>query len=160
MPPKDLVEAIRQVHGGKKRIPPELAARLAEHLGDEALTDREREAVVNAFRHAGANGIEIEMEYAARRLRVLVRDDGRGACPQTPRSGSGGRSGLAGMRERAEDIGARIKVRRRAAGTEVELSVPSRVAYLNQHPFRPRKWLASLSPLIAKFRKPGPEEDR
>ena len=120
-----------------------------------------REAVVNAFRHAGANSIEIEMEYAARRLRVLVRDDCRGIGAQTPRSGSGGRSGLVGMRERAEGIGARLKVRpRAAAGTEVELSVPSRVAYLNQHPFRPRKWLASLSPLIAKFRKPGPEEDR
>jgi len=45
MPPKDLIEAIRQVHAGKKRIPPELAAQLAEHLGDEALTDREVEVL-------------------------------------------------------------------------------------------------------------------
>ncbi len=52
MPPKDLVEAIRQVHSGKKRIPPELAAQLAEHLGDEALTERE----VEVLRHvAGGN---------------------------------------------------------------------------------------------------------
>ena len=41
MPPKDLVEAIRQVHAGKKRIPPEIAARLAEHYSDETLSDRE-----------------------------------------------------------------------------------------------------------------------
>src|SRR6266436_1684164 len=41
MPPKDMVETIRQVHAGKKRIPPEVAAHLAEHLGDEALTERE-----------------------------------------------------------------------------------------------------------------------
>jgi DNA-binding NarL/FixJ family response regulator len=45
MPPKELVEAIRQTHAGKKRIPPELAAQLAEHLGDEALTPREIEVL-------------------------------------------------------------------------------------------------------------------
>ena len=52
MPPKELVEAIRQVHAGKKRIPPQLAARLAEHLGDEALTPRE----IQVLQHiAGGN---------------------------------------------------------------------------------------------------------
>ena len=52
MPPKELVEGIRQVHAGKKRIPPQLAAQLAEHLGDEALTPREIEVI----RHiAGGN---------------------------------------------------------------------------------------------------------
>jgi DNA-binding NarL/FixJ family response regulator len=41
MPPKDLIAVIRQVHAGKKRIPSEVAARLAEHLGEEDLTPRE-----------------------------------------------------------------------------------------------------------------------
>ena len=45
MPPKDLVEVIRQVHAGKKRIPPQLAAQLAEHLSDEDLTAREIEVL-------------------------------------------------------------------------------------------------------------------
>jgi DNA-binding NarL/FixJ family response regulator len=45
MPPKDLVEVIRQVHAGKKRIPAEVAAHLAEHLGDDALTERETEVL-------------------------------------------------------------------------------------------------------------------
>jgi len=45
MPPKELVEVIRQVHGGKKRIPPEIAAHLAEHYSDEALTGREIEVL-------------------------------------------------------------------------------------------------------------------
>ena len=45
MPPKDLVEAIRQVHAGKKRIPPSIAAHLAEHYSDEALTAREIEVL-------------------------------------------------------------------------------------------------------------------
>jgi DNA-binding NarL/FixJ family response regulator len=41
MPPKELVEVIRQVHAGKKRIPPTIAAQLAEHMSDEDLTARE-----------------------------------------------------------------------------------------------------------------------
>ena len=45
MPPKELVEIIRQVHAGKKRIPPEIAAHLAEHYSDEALTGREIEVL-------------------------------------------------------------------------------------------------------------------
>jgi DNA-binding NarL/FixJ family response regulator len=45
MPPKELVEVIRQVHAGKKRIPAQLAAQLAEHLSDEDLTAREIEVL-------------------------------------------------------------------------------------------------------------------
>jgi DNA-binding NarL/FixJ family response regulator len=45
MPPGELVDAIRQVHAGKKRIPPAVAAQLAEHLGDESLTPREVEVL-------------------------------------------------------------------------------------------------------------------
>ena len=45
MPPKELVDVIRQVHAGKKRIPPEIAANLAEHYSDESLTSREVEVL-------------------------------------------------------------------------------------------------------------------
>ena len=45
MPPKELMEVIRQVYAGKKRIPPEIAAHLAEHYSDEALTGREIEVL-------------------------------------------------------------------------------------------------------------------
>ena len=41
MPRRQLVEMIRRVHAGKKHIPPEIAAHLAEHMGDEALSKRE-----------------------------------------------------------------------------------------------------------------------
>ena len=51
-PPKELMDVIRQVHNGKKRIPPEIAAQLAEHLSDEALTGREVEVLQ---RVAGGN---------------------------------------------------------------------------------------------------------
>jgi len=43
MPPKDLLDAIRKVYAGKKGIPPEIAARLANHYGEEELSDREIE---------------------------------------------------------------------------------------------------------------------
>lgn len=45
MPPKDLFDVIVQVHAGKKRIPTQIAAHLAEHLADEALTGREIEVL-------------------------------------------------------------------------------------------------------------------
>jgi DNA-binding NarL/FixJ family response regulator len=45
MPPKDMIDTIRQVHAGKKRIPPEIATHLAEHYSDEALTSREVEVL-------------------------------------------------------------------------------------------------------------------
>jgi len=52
MPPRELAEAIRQVHAGKKRIPGDVATRLAEHVTDEALTPRE----VDVLKHvAGGN---------------------------------------------------------------------------------------------------------
>jgi DNA-binding NarL/FixJ family response regulator len=44
-PPNDLVETIRHVHKGKKGIPQQIAAHLAEHLSDEALTEREAEVL-------------------------------------------------------------------------------------------------------------------
>src|SRR5262245_53365069 len=48
MPPGDLVAVIRRVHAGKRHIPSELAARLAEHLGEEGLTPRELEVLRGA----------------------------------------------------------------------------------------------------------------
>jgi DNA-binding NarL/FixJ family response regulator len=41
MPRRQLVETIRRVHAGKKHIPPEIAAQLAEHMGEESLSKRE-----------------------------------------------------------------------------------------------------------------------
>src|SRR5215213_1697171 len=51
-PPNELVETVRQVHQGKKQIPQQIAAHLAEHFSDEALTGRE----VDVLRHiSGGN---------------------------------------------------------------------------------------------------------
>lgn len=45
MPPKEIVDAIRAVHAGKKRIPSAVAARLAEYVSDDALSEREIEVL-------------------------------------------------------------------------------------------------------------------
>lgn len=90
-----------------------------------------REALANAFRHSRGNKVEVELEYSAKQLRILVRDDGAGIDPDVLHSGRDGHWGLAGMRERAESIGARLKVWSRAnAGTEVELLIPGDVAFV------------------------------
>ena len=52
MPRKQLVDMIRKVHAGKKQIPPEVAVRLIEHIGDEMLSKREVEVLQNV---AGGN---------------------------------------------------------------------------------------------------------
>jgi signal transduction histidine kinase len=89
-----------------------------------------REALVNAFHHSQANKIEVELEYT-KNLRVVVRDDGAGIDQQVLELGKDGHWGLAGMRERAENIGARLKVWSRAnSGTEVELLIPGHIAFI------------------------------
>lgn len=85
-----------------------------------------REAVVNALHHSRATIIETEVEYLARAVRVVVRDNGLGMDQEALRAGRASRRGLLGMRERAGNIGARLGIwSRKGAGTEVEISVPS-----------------------------------
>lgn len=45
MSPSDLAQVIRQVHAGKKRVPPEVVAHLTQHMGAESLTPREVEVL-------------------------------------------------------------------------------------------------------------------
>ncbi|HZA36808.1 MAG TPA: histidine kinase, partial [Vicinamibacterales bacterium] len=105
-----------------------------------------REALVNAFRHSGAARVELQLEYTPGGLNVHVRDDGRGIDPRVVSMGTEGHWGLPGMRERAERVGARLKVSTRvAAGTEVELSIPAAVAFGPGAPGRRGGWRARLS---------------
>ena len=101
-----------------------------------------REAVINAFRHARASRIEIEVDYASRNLRILVRDNGCGIDPQMLKTGREGHWGLSGMRERAEKIGGALEVSSRVdIGTEVELSVPGPLAFQDSSASRFWSWL-------------------
>ena len=89
------------------------------------------EALRNAFRHAGATKVEVEIRYDERRLQMRVRDDGRGMDPDILlREGPGGHFGLRGMRERAKIIGGTLDVwSAEGNGTEVDLVIPASNAY-------------------------------
>jgi signal transduction histidine kinase/streptogramin lyase len=89
------------------------------------------EALRNAFRHAQAEQVEVEIRYDNNQFRMRVRDDGKGIDPSVL-SGEGheGHYGLPGMRERATLIGGKLVVWSEVdAGTEVELRVPASTAY-------------------------------
>ncbi len=99
------------VSGQSKPLKPEVQQQIC-HIAQEAL--------VNALRHARATEIETEIYYSPRQLRVMVRDNG---CGIDPKIVSRANSGLRGMRERAESIGAQLHIwSRPKAGTEVEVT--------------------------------------
>jgi Signal transduction histidine kinase len=90
-----------------------------------------REVLRNAFRHANAHRIEVEIMYDEDQLRLRVRDDGKGIDPLVLEKGSRpGHWGLPGVRERAQQMGAKLDVwSEMGAGTEVQLTVAASVAY-------------------------------
>ena len=101
-----------------------------------------REVIRNAFAHAAASHIEVEIRYDQDQLRLRVRDDGKGIDPKVLEAGGrSGHFGIPGMRERAQRISARLDFwSEMGAGTEVELTMPASMAYLNRRGGR-RLWL-------------------
>ncbi len=89
------------------------------------------EALRNAFHHARASHIEVEIIYDNRDLRLRIRDDGKGIDRHILQEGArAGHWGLPGARERAKRIGGRFDIWSEAgAGTEIELTVPASRAY-------------------------------
>jgi len=93
------------------------------------------EAVRNAFRHAEAHRIEVEVRYDRHQLRLRMRDDGRGIDPQVLTAGREGHYGLPGMQERAGVVGAKLAIwSDLGSGTEVELIIPAAIAYARASP--------------------------
>jgi signal transduction histidine kinase len=93
-----------------------------------------REMIRNAFHHAAASHIEVEIRYDEHQLRLRIRDDGKGIDPKVlDTSGRPEHWGLPGVRERAQRIGSRLEFWSEAgAGTEVELRVPATIVYEKQ----------------------------
>jgi signal transduction histidine kinase len=88
------------------------------------------EALRNAFRHAKARRITVEIRYDKWHFRLRVRDDGKGIDGDTMQRQPSGHFGLPGMRERAEMAGGRLEVWSKLnLGTQVELSIPGMIAY-------------------------------
>ena len=90
-----------------------------------------REALRNAFNHAHADRVEVELTYAERLFRLRIRDDGEGIPPEVLKQGRAGHYGLNGMRERAEQIRATFGIWSgiSGAGTEIELTISGSTAY-------------------------------
>lgn len=93
---------------------------------DEDIAEIAREAVRNAFRHAGATRIEVRLTYGGRQLALEVIDDGCGIEDAVLRAGRrDGHWGLVGMRERAARIAGQLQIDSSAGrGTKVGLVVP------------------------------------
>jgi signal transduction histidine kinase len=89
------------------------------------------EALRNAFRHAQAGRIEVDIRYDQRQLRLRVRDDGKGIDPAViDAGGRDGHYGLPGMHERANMVGGKLAVWSELdSGTEVEMTIPASLAY-------------------------------
>jgi signal transduction histidine kinase len=98
---------------------------LAPHISDEVYLIA-GEALRNAFRHARATRIDVDIAYHDRLVRLCVRDNGKGIDPAVLADNEDtGHFGLATMRERGELVGGTLTVRsERDFGTEVELTIP------------------------------------
>lgn len=112
-----------------------------------------REALTNAFRHAHASRIDLELNYGSNQFRLRVFDNGCGIEPDILQKGRSGHWGLSGMRERADRIVAKLHLFSRiSGGTEVELSVPARIAFQDKPRgvvewLRRRSYFAKVMPL-------------
>jgi signal transduction histidine kinase len=90
------------------------------------------EALRNAFWHADATNVEVEIRYDRQQFRLRVQDDGKGFDEALlPRQAAAGHYGVPGMRERAALMGGTLTVwSKEGAGTAVELCIPSRGSYV------------------------------
>ena len=105
------------------------------------------EAMRNAFKHARAQRIEVEIRYDDWQLRLRVRDDGKGInAKHLDGDGYAGHYGLRGMRERAKLMGGKLAVWTELdSGTEVELSIPASHAYETS----PARWRSRLAEMFS-----------
>jgi signal transduction histidine kinase/ligand-binding sensor domain-containing protein len=146
----DLADALRALaedlahengHAASARVGVQGAPRALHPLVRDETFRIAGEALRNAFRHADAKQIDVEIRYDPRQLRVRVRDDGKGIAAEVLRAGEKeGHFGLSGMRERAALVGGRLAIRSDpATGTDVEFSAPGARAY--SRPIPARTWL-------------------
>nr|WP_315250115.1 triple tyrosine motif-containing protein [uncultured Duganella sp.] len=99
-----------------------------------------REALLNAFRHADAAAIQVELDYGDAQFSLRVLDDGKGIAPEVARKGSAGHWGVTGMFERAGHIGGQVTLDNLdGGGTRLLLSVPAARAYVAPAGWK-RRW--------------------
>ena len=89
-----------------------------------------QEALSNVARHADAVTANVTLAFAADNVTLTVRDDGQGfVAPESPADlAPQGHFGLLGIHERAELIGARLRLNSQSAGTRLQVVVPADAA--------------------------------
>jgi signal transduction histidine kinase/ligand-binding sensor domain-containing protein len=124
------VQQVRQDGGPSAKLAVEGIPRPVDPLVADDLVQIGRQAIVNAFQHAGAQQIEVYLNYRTTELRLQVKDDGCGMNPHLAESGKPGHYGLIGMRERAQRIGGTLTISSTAGrGTQVTAVIPGRQAF-------------------------------
>jgi signal transduction histidine kinase len=124
-------EHLSQLHGGRYRLSVQGTGRDLHPIAREEILMIARESLGNAFRHANAQNVEVDLMYGDAALQLRVRDDGVGIqAAVLDAGGKPGHFGLIGMRERANKLGATLDIwSKPGAGTEIDLRVPAKVAY-------------------------------
>lgn len=126
--PEALSETIKQLTAGTSVQAGVQVGGIARQLAptiENNLLRIGQEAVTNAVKHAGAKHILVELSFQQQRVRLVVRDDGRGFIADSYQpSAAHGHFGLRGMRERAQEIGGALIVNSTpGAGTEIIVDV-------------------------------------
>jgi len=104
-----------------------------------------REALRNAFTHACATHIDAEITFDKHLLRLRIMDDGKGMAPEVEQ-GCSGHYGLAGMRERARQIGSKLVILSGVGtGTEIDLGVAGPIAYAKSSGSSRFRWLRRMT---------------
>ena len=120
----DLLDEVTPARGVRPQIFVQGKPRALNPVIREQLFLIGREAVMNALRHSEATKIEVEVQYLRSLVGLFVRDNGRGINPEVVQKVKNSHWGLRGMRDRAENIGARFGMYSRpGAGTEVRVAV-------------------------------------
>jgi signal transduction histidine kinase len=135
--PVDLIESLALIGGnasvGEATFEIKTVGEARSLIADvqEQLIDIAREGVRNAYQHAEASRISVNVEYRKHSLHVTIVDDGQG-FDQAVAEGrvKSAHFGLMGMRERARQLGAQFHIRSKSTiGTRIEVIVPARAAY-------------------------------
>ncbi len=109
-------EVAVRVSGRRRRLPVEVENNLLR-IGQEALA--------NAVRHANAEQVRVELSFGEALVRLSVRDNGRGFDVEKAAQSAAGHFGLAGIRERVQNLGGELSLLSRAGeGAEVVVEVP------------------------------------
>lgn len=130
-----------EVDGGSRDLPPLIRDEVYRIACD---------ALRNAFQHAHAGRIDVEIRYESRQFRLVVRDNGKGIDQQVLEAGGrAGHHGLYGINERAELAGGKLSVWSRiGSGTKVELTIPASIAYTKSPPPGGRSTQQTGKPVI------------